>query len=236
MQEKCENENRSNFAVRIAKAVLVIGAGGLGCPALISLAEAGVPRLGIADPDNVEISNLPRQILFTENDLGRNKAAAAAEALLRFPGTRNLEIDIHATAIRGDEPFLEDYGVVIEAVDDPESKFLLHDAVVSRRIPFVQTSASGWTAQILTVTASGCLRCLFEFPERLDAPDCSRIGIAGPVAGLAGLLAAEEALAILSGRPPRFANRFWSRNFLEDTVCEHRITPRPDCPVCRAPS
>lgn len=214
--------------------VIVIGAGGLGCASLVRLASAGVSRIGIADFDRVETSNLPRQVLYSEEDLGRSKALAAADKLRRLPGGGALELTTYQLILKGDEDFLAEYSVVIDAVDRVDVKLRLHDSVVARRIPLVHAASSGWEGQLLTVAGGGCLRCLFGLDSAgaYDPPDCSRAGAVGPVVGLVGTIAAEEAIRIVTGDPPKWSNALWridARTGVERSVT---ITKDPRCDVC----
>lgn len=213
--------------------VLVIGAGGLGCPAIEHLAASGVSRLGVAEFDTVEASNLPRQLLYRGEDVGRSKLEVLRERLESLPGRASFALSLHDGIVRGDEEWLEEYAVVVDAVDTADQKLALHDALVARGIPLVHAGASGWEAQVLVVDGPGCLRCLFgDAPG--EAPDCRRDGVLGPVVGLAGVLAACEALAILESRPPRFLRRYWSLDARTGRTRIVPVPPRPDCPICGA--
>lgn len=222
---------RSSTEVRSGNGVLVIGAGGLGCPAIARLAAVGVGRLGVAEFDAVEESNLPRQLLYHLDDVGRPKLDVVRERLDALPGRSAFELVLHAGIARGDEPWMADYAVVIDAVDTADQKFALHDALVRRGIPLVHAGASGWEAQVLTVVGPGCLRCLFGAGSG-EAPDCRRAGVLGPVVGLAGILAAEEAVRVLGGGTPRYHRNLWSADASAGRVREVPVSPDPDCPVC----
>jgi len=211
--------------------VLVIGAGGLGCAALRHLAASGVGRIGIADYDTVESSNLPRQLLYSSDDLGRLKVDAAKERLNCLPGGAAIDIVTYETIVRGDEDFIADYGVVIDAVDRADVKLALHDSLVARRIPFVHAAASGWEGQGLTIDGAGCLRCVFGASTVGDPPDCQRAGIIGPVVGLVGHLAADDALRIVSGNIPRWRRALWKLNALESRSKLIPFLPDPNCPI-----
>lgn len=211
--------------------ILVIGAGGLGCAALRHLAASGVHRIGIADFDTVEVSNLPRQLLYAPSDVGRLKAEVAKERLKGLPGGAAIAIETYPVVVRGDEDFIADYRVVIDAVDRADVKLALHDSIVARRIPFIHAAASGWEGQGLTIDGGGCLRCLFGISAENDPPDCRRTGIIGPVVGLVGHLAADEALRILSGASPRWRRALWKLNALESRSKLIPFLPDPNCPI-----
>lgn len=212
--------------MRKTNSVLVIGAGGLGCAALRHLAASGVDRIGIADCDRVEISNLPRQLLYSHADLGKQKTSAAAEALRRMPGSPSWTIATYDQIVRGDENFLAEYDVVIDCIDQADAKLALHDAVVARGIRFVHAGASGWEGQCLSVEGPGCLRCLFGSAGEIEL-DCRRQGVIGPVVGLLGLIAAEEALN------PRLVRRLFSLDALAGRSRHIAFDPEESCSICR---
>lgn len=220
--------------------VLVAGAGGLGTSALKHLVSSGVSRVGICDFDRVELSNLPRQLLYRETDIGRLKTEVAREVLERLPGTASVDLRTHEGVIRGDEEFIAEYEVVIDALDRADAKLVFHDHLRARGLRLVHAAATGWVGQGLTITGPGCLRCLFgdsrvgDARVGIDAPDCRRAGIVGPVVGLLGLLAADEAVRLLDGRRGRWQNAFWTFDGLAGRTQMVKNSPRADCPICGA--
>jgi len=229
---------------RLAAArVLVVGGGGLGAPALLYLAAAGVGTLGIADDDTVETGNLQRQVLYTEDDLGHPKTEAAAERLAALNPCVSLET--HRLRVDADNAveLMRRYDVVVDATDRLEGKFLLNDAAARARRPLVYASALGFEAQVAVFDAARgpCLRCLFPEPPEVPALTCSEAGILGAVTGMAGSLQALEAIKwILSGGAAGGAlepltGRVWvmdARSFQTRVV---RLPRDPDCPVCTRP-
>ncbi|HEX7489251.1 MAG TPA: HesA/MoeB/ThiF family protein [Anaeromyxobacteraceae bacterium] len=219
------------------KSVLVIGAGGLGGPALLVLAAAGVGRLVLLDDDAVESSNLNRQPLFGQRDLGARKAVAAARRLGQlFPSVkvdaRDRRFD-DATAyevVRGVD-------VVVDGADNFPTKFLANDAAVAAGKPLVHGGILRYTAQLLTVLPgqTGCLRCLFEAPPpEGEVPSCAQAGVLGPVAGFAGALMGAEAVRLLAGGRGAYAGRllvYEARSARSRSVPVRR---RDGCPACRA--
>ena len=182
--------------------VLVIGAGGLGCPALLALAPR-VHTVGIVDHDRVEVSNLNRQILHRTEDVGRLKVQSARDALVRrFP---SLNVETLRARVEPDnvEAVVRGWDVVIDGTDSLESKFLLNDFCVAASVPLVHGGCVRYSGQIMSVLPGlACYRCLFEAPPPAgSAPSCSEAGIIGAFAGIIGALQAEEALAILDGKP-----------------------------------
>jgi molybdopterin/thiamine biosynthesis adenylyltransferase len=214
--------------------VLVIGVGGLGSPAALTLAEAGVGTLGLIDPDQVEPSNLHRQPLYADADIGRPKVdAAAARLRLAHPDVRiatwRLAFDAGATAL------LEGFDVVLDGTDSIAAKFVVNDAAVARGVPLVHAGAIGTRAQLLTVLpgASACYRCLFEEPPPPhETPSCQDAGVLGPSVVLAGTLQAAEAIRLATGAPPLFADRLLVFDTREACWRRVPVARRPGCAAC----
>ncbi|WP_243337833.1 HesA/MoeB/ThiF family protein [Anaeromyxobacter soli] len=196
------------------KTALVIGAGGLGGPALLTLAAAGVGTLVLVEDDAVETSNLNRQPLFKEGDVGQRKATAAAARLRAlFPSVavdaRDLRFDAgNALAL------VEAADVVVDGSDNFATKFLANDAALRARRPLVHGGILRTTAQLLTVSPAGiggCLRCLFEAPPPPGSvPSCAEAGVLGATAGFAGALMGAEALRLLAGERGAYEGRLYT--------------------------
>jgi molybdopterin-synthase adenylyltransferase len=217
------------------KSALVIGAGGLGGPALLTLAAGGVGRLVLVDCDSVESSNLNRQPLFAESDLGRRKAPAAAARLSALhPGLEVVGLDLRFEAA-GAEALVRAADVVVDGSDNFATKFLASDVATRTGKVLVHGGVLRTSAQILTLVPghSGCLRCLFEAPPPPgQVPSCAEAGIVGALAGLAGALMGAEALRLLSGERGAYAGRllvFEARSGRSRLVLVRR---RPGCPAC----
>lgn len=183
--------------------VLIVGAGGLGCPAAIRLAAAGVP-LTIADDDVVEETNLARQILFTDDDLGLPKVEAAARALTRrYPDT---EVTTLFRRVNADDlALVRGHKVVLDGTDNFPTRFTANRLCVDARVPLVHGAAIGWSGQVLTVLPgeSACLACVFEAePPPGAAPTCAEAGVVSPLVGIVGGWMADAALSLLSGDRP----------------------------------
>lgn len=177
--------------------VLVVGAGGLGCPALQYLAGAGVGTIGIVDADNVSITNLHRQILHPEKNVGKNKAESAKEILSLL--NEKIKINVYPIYLQPENinQIIKDYDFIIDAVDNFETKFLINDACVIAKKPFCHAGVIQFHGQVMTyVPGKGpCYRCIFEdIPQKGSIETCSQAGVIGAVAGIIGCVQAAEAI------------------------------------------
>ncbi len=178
------------------RTAVLLGAGGLGCPAALALAEEKLDlRLRIVDPDRIERSNLARQILYGEAELGSYKAEVAAR---RTGGEARVARFDASTA----DELLRDADLLIDGTDDYQTRFLANDQALRRGIPLVHGAALGWTGQLATILpgVTGCLRCLFEGPPE-GAPTCAEAGVLAPLCGVVGAAMARSAAAVLRGVP-----------------------------------
>jgi molybdopterin/thiamine biosynthesis adenylyltransferase len=213
--------------------VLLVGVGGLGCPAAMALVKAGVTRLGLCDDDEVERTNLHRQILFGEADVGTPKVDAAARALRAIsPG---LDLRLHRTRLLPDDAVavVRDYDVVLEGSDNFATKFLAADACALARVPVVHASAVRWVGTALAVGARGrpCYRCLFEDVLPVEvAPNCAEAGVMGPVVGVIAAAQIDRALALLDGRDA--GGELVTFDGRTGALRRRRVSPRGDCPLC----
>lgn len=220
---------------RLATArALVIGVGGLGAPAAITLARAGVGTIGLVDPDRVESSNLPRQPLYEDDDVGRLKVEAAAERLARLaPGIRVEPLAARFTA--SDRALLGGWDVVLDGTDTVAAKFDVNDAAVASAVPLAHAGAIGWRAQLTTVLPgrSACYRCVFEEPPPSgETPGCDQAGVLGPAVALAGTLQAAEALRLLAGVAPALAHRLLTIDLRTGTWRSVPLARRAGCAAC----
>lgn len=186
----------------LRSSVLIIGAGGLGCPAALYLAAAGVGRLGIVDREAVALSNLHRQILHTTADVGRPKSQSAKvrlEALNPEVRIEPIQAQVTAATIR---PLLASYDLILDGSDNFPTRYLVNDACVLAGKPLVHGGVVHFGGQVMTIRPrqSACFRCVFpEPPEAGAIPSCQEAGVVGAVAGLLGCLMAHEALKVLLG-------------------------------------
>ncbi|CAN5312027.1 hypothetical protein BH09MYX1_BH09MYX1_58270 [soil metagenome] len=217
---------------RASARVLVVGVGGLGCPAAIVLARAGVGALRIVDDDVVDLSNLHRQVLFDESAVGRAKVDAAARALRVLAPSIAIEAVNDRFVPETAAALLRDVDVVVEGSDNFATKFLAADACALAGVPIVHAAAirTHGTAFAVGPRGTPCYRCLFEDIPHEHAPNCAEAGVLGPVVGVVGALQADLALSVLDGAAP--FGRFVSYDGLRDIVRRHKVPARADCPLC----
>jgi adenylyltransferase/sulfurtransferase len=218
-----------------AAAVLVIGAGGLGSPCLYYLAAAGIGRLGVLDDDIVEVSNLQRQILHSSVDLGRPKATSAAEKLRALNPC--IEVVEHRTRFgpANAADLVGDYDVMVTAVDNLPSRFLLNDVCVQQRKTLVEAAILRFVGLAMTIRGgeTACYRCLFpELPAADCAPTPAQAGVFGPVAGVMGCIQANEVIKVVTGIGRPLYGRLLQFDALEMSFDEVAVQRHPACPVC----
>ena len=216
--------------------VLIVGAGGLGSPAALYLAAAGVGRIGILDSDEVELSNLQRQIAHATSDVGVPKAESAAASMRGInPDIEVVPLRMRLTAANALET-IAPYDFVIEASDNFATKFLVNDACVMAGKPFCYGGVLRFQGQIMTyVPGQGpCYRCVFKEAPPADAvPNCAQAGIIGAVAGVIGCLQAMEAIKYLSGVGELLCRRLLVYDAFYGDFTEVALSDRePDCAVC----
>jgi molybdopterin-synthase adenylyltransferase len=218
------------------KSALVIGAGGLGGPALLTLAAAGVGRLVLLEDDVVDTSNLNRQPLFKEADVGARKAEKAAARLrVLFPSVTVEARDGRFDADNAIE-LLRGVDVAVDGSDNFETKFLASDAAIVARRPLVHGGVLRTTLQLLTIQPDGiggCLRCLFEAPPPAGSvPSCAQAGIVAGVASFAGALMGAEALRLLAGERGAYEGRLFTFETRSGRSRLVLVRRRPGCAAC----
>lgn len=218
-----------------AARVLVVGMGGVGCPVAQYLAAAGVGELHLLDFDTVDASNLQRQILFTPADLGRHKVAAAAEKLrLQNPHVAVREIPLLLTADNA-QRLVAAVDLVVDGCDNFATRDLVNRACVAAGRPLVSAAAIGFGAQLAVFdprqAGSACYRCLYPDGDE-TAASCAESGVLAPVVGVAGAMAATEALKLLSGVGQTLLGYLWLWDAAGLAMRTLRVPRDPLCAVC----
>ena len=211
--------------------VLIVGAGGLGSPAALYLAAAGVGAVMLADPDIVDRSNLQRQILYAEADIGRPKAEAAADRLAA------LNPDVFVAGYHGAfdvasaDELVSGVDLVLDGTDDFATRFCVNDACLRHGKTLVSGAIGRWTGQVGVFAAKPCYRCLVpEIPP--DAETCQAVGVVGALAGVVGSLMAMEAVKLIVGAGDPLAGRLLIYDGLSAETRTVRLGADPACPSC----
>jgi adenylyltransferase/sulfurtransferase len=222
----------------LAARILVVGAGGIGAPALLYLAAAGVGIIGVADDDLVSLSNLQRQIIFLTDEVGGAKTAAVNGALARL----NPDVKVVEHREKIDEGnarrLVAGYDVVLEGVDNFEARYALNRAVIAARKPLISAAVGRFEAQLSVFKPYAganlpCYRCLVPTaPLRETTLNCAEEGILGPVAGVIGAAAALEAIREILGLQPSLAGRLFIYSPLALDARYVRLPRDPACPDC----
>ena len=215
--------------------VLVIGAGGLGSPASLYLASAGVGKIGIVDSDKVEVNNLQRQIVHSTSTVGKPKVDSAKERLNAI----NPEIEIVPLNLRLTSAnimdIIKDYDIVVDGSDNFPTRFLVNDACVLSKKPLSHGGIFRFDGQAITILPgeSACYRCLFpEPPPPGLVPSCQEAGILGVVAGIIGTIQANEVLKYILKTGDLLTGRLLVFNALDSSFRQVKVPKDPDCPVC----
>lgn len=226
--------NQGQIALRNAK-VLILGVGGLGNPASLYLAAAGVGTLYIADGDCIEVSNLPRQILFCEDNINENKADVAAEKLQQqFP-----DVTIEAIDEMFDEELCDYYlpqvDLVLDCSDNIQTRYLINQACVQHKVPLIVGAATGFDGQQLTIDprdkTSACYHCLFPASEKAPTNNCQTIGIIGPVLAMIAGMQSLQAIKLLTGNKVQL-NQLNLLDGLANQWQQFTMKKQKSCTVC----
>jgi len=215
--------------------VLLVGAGGLGSPVALYLAAAGVGKIGIADADVVDISNLQRQVLHRTQDTGRLKVESAADTLHSLnPLVNVVPIPERISAANAME-IIPEYDIVVDGTDNFPSRYLLNDACVLLKKPLVFGSIFRFEGQISVFGGKDnpCYRCLFpEPPPPENVPTCAEGGVLGVLPGMIGSMQAAETLKMILGIGEPLSGRLLLFDAMEMRLREIRVSKNPDCPIC----
>ena len=215
--------------------VLIIGAGGLGAPAALYLAAAGVGHIGIVDADEVDLSNLQRQVIHTTADIGKAKVKSAKETMEAI----NPDVKVSAYRMFVDSTnireLIRDYDFIIDGTDNFPAKFLINDACVLEKKPFSHAGIIRFQGQLMTyVPGEGpCYRCVFKNPPPKDAvPTCKQAGVIGAMAGTIGTLQAMEAIKYIIGKGELLTGRLLTYDALKMDFRKINLKRDCNCAVC----
>jgi len=215
--------------------VLLLGAGGLGSPTALYLAAAGVGTLGIVDDDEVDLSNLQRQVIHTTDRIGVAKVDSAEESVKAI----NPDVNVVKYKTRLDASNIMDiipgYDVIVDGVDNFPTRYLLNDATVRLGIPVVSASILGFDGQLSVFKPHDgpCYRCLYPVPPPADmAPSCGANGVLGVLPGTMGLLQATEVIKLITGAGEPLVGRLLLYEALGATFTELKVRRDPECPIC----
>ena len=214
-----------------AARVLIVGAGGLGAPASLYLAAAGVGTLVLIDPDRVDRSNLQRQVIYAEGDIGRMKVEVAEARLAALNG--DIEVEGLTVALTPDNAheLVTGFDLVLDGTDDFATRFSVNAACVAAGIPLVSGAIGRWTGQVGVFAGKPCYRCLVpEIPP--DAETCSAVGVIGALAGVVGSMMALEAIKLLTGAGEPLSGRLLIYDALAGQTRTVKVGADPECPVC----
>jgi molybdopterin/thiamine biosynthesis adenylyltransferase/rhodanese-related sulfurtransferase len=214
--------------------VLIVGAGGLGSPAALYLAAAGVGHLGIVDGDRLDVSNLQRQILYDTSEVGAMKAELARERLHALNPL--IEVTAHAVELRADNAgdLLRDYQLVLDGSDRLGTRYLVNDACVLFGKMLVSAAVHRFEGQAMSYVPkrSPCYRCLFAEADDGLVPNCAQAGVLGVLPGVLGVVQATEAIKLITGIGEPLLGRLLTYDALSMRFSEFRFSRRADCAVC----
>ncbi|MET0770392.1 MAG: molybdopterin-synthase adenylyltransferase MoeB [Solirubrobacteraceae bacterium] len=219
--------------------VLLLGAGGLGSPTALYLAAAGVGTLGIVDDDEVDLSNLQRQVIHTTDRIGTPKVESAAKTIAAL----NPDVEVVQYRTRLDASnimeIIDGYDVIVDGVDNFPTRYLLNDATVRLDIPVVSASILGFDGQLSVFKPHDgpCYRCLYPVPPPAElAPSCGANGVLGVLPGTMGLLQATEVVKLVTGAGEPLVGRLLLYEALGASFTELKVRRDPECPICSRPA
>jgi adenylyltransferase/sulfurtransferase len=219
--------------------VLVVGAGGLGCPVLLYLAGAGIGTLGVIDPDCIDISNLQRQVLYTTADAEKPKATVAAERLLQL--NPDIKVNAYAEELTDKNAvgLFSDYDIIVDGTDNFTAKFLINDAAVKTGKPVVYGALQSFDGQVAIFDAArgACYRCLHPAPPQGIILNCAEAGVIGALAGIIGTVQAMEVIKLVVGHPSfqSLIGRLWMIDTRTMQTRTLNIPKQKSCSVCAKP-
>jgi molybdopterin-synthase adenylyltransferase len=211
--------------------VLIVGVGGVGAPAALYLAAAGVGALGLIDDDVVGLSNLQRQILFSTPEAGRPKVEAAAARLDQLNPHVMIQTFAERLTPANAAARIDGFDIVLDGTDDFETRLIVNAACVAAAKPLVSGALGRWSGQVGVFAGRPCYQCLVpEIPP--DAETCARVGVVGALAGVVGSMAALETIKLIVGAGDSLTGRLMIYDGLAGAARTVRVTADPHCPVC----
>ena len=218
----------------MASKVLIVGAGGLGAPMILYLASAGIGRIGIIDNDDVELSNLQRQVAHTTGRIGVNKAASAAMTAQAINPEIYIDVISERLSEHNIDAIFADYDVIADGTDNFDTRYLINDAAVRLGKILVTAALLRFDGQLTTIKPGGpCYRCLFPEPPPPGAvPSCSEAGVLGSVAGVLGTMQATEVVKEILGIGDSLSGRLLLFDGLTMTMRDMRAKRRKGCKGC----
>ncbi|WP_286219627.1 HesA/MoeB/ThiF family protein [Thalassotalea agarivorans] len=215
--------------------VLIVGMGGLGNPMVAYLGSAGLGKLVLVDGDDIDYTNLQRQVLFTEQDVGANKA----ETLQQFMQNQNSAVDIEVVDEMLDEELAEYYipqvDVVIDCTDNIETRYLLNRLCVSHKVPLIVGAATGFDGQHMVVNSNeqdnACYECLFPSSQKAPIVNCQTVGIVGPVLSIIAGMQALHTIKLITGLPVKY-NTLFAFDGMDMQWQQFTIGKQESCPIC----
>ncbi len=225
---------QGQIALQNAK-VLIVGVGGLGNPVSLYLAAAGVGTLYLADGDNIELSNLPRQVLFNEDDISQNKADIAAEKLM----AQNADISVEAIDEMLNQELCDYYfpqvDLVLDCSDNINTRYLINQACVQHKTPLIIGAATGFDGQQMVVNTNddncACYQCLFPVTEKAPTNNCQTVGIISPVLAIIAGMQSLQAIKLLTGNKVQ-TNQLNIFDGLSNQWQQFTMKKQSSCPVC----
>ncbi|WP_144393597.1 HesA/MoeB/ThiF family protein [Pleionea sediminis] len=214
--------------------VLIVGAGGLGSPASLYLTAAGIGKITLVDADSVDVSNLQRQILYTEDDIGQLKVTQGQKHLQKLNSHIRLNTIKSSLSTDNAEKLIQQADIVLDCTDNFSTRYLINDYCSYLKTPWIFASVHQFSGQCALFTPdTACFRCLFpEMPT--DIPDCNSGGVLGVTPGILGLIQANEAIKWLTELPTPLKNTLLLVETLELTFRNIKLSRSPDCPTCHS--
>ncbi|WP_143871654.1 HesA/MoeB/ThiF family protein [Catenovulum sediminis] len=218
--------------------VVIVGAGGLGCPAALYLAAAGVGHLTIIDPDTIELSNLQRQVIYKTNHIGRDKAQLASQQLQAL----NTEIKIDAQTVKVEESnfklLIANATAVLDCTDNAASRYFINQACVEQQVPLITAAAIRGEGQLMVFNfkqqKTPCYHCVFPDLAAQDAGlNCSNSGVLGPLLGIMGSMQALECVKLITQPTKVMFNKLLTFDAWEMSFMQFSLTSDEQCSICR---